>query len=113
MVFGEVTVGGSTTRTKYVVDNSGEFPQVLLELDPDNSDSIEKSYVWANDQVMVKYDGWHTGEGSARNASAGLNLRPPGVSVFDFQIVYQIDFLNTGAKNEQNWSVLSQFTIRF
>ncbi len=64
-------------------------------------------------QALGKYDGWHTGEGSARNFGVGFNLRPPNVSVLDFQMVYQVDYLNTGATDDKDWSVVSQVTVSF
>ena len=56
-VYKESTVSSVTTKRKYIVDVVGELPQILMELDPDNSNSIEKTYVYANDQVMVQYNG--------------------------------------------------------
>jgi len=64
-------------------------------------------------QALGKYDGWHTEAGSARNLGAGVNLRLPDVSMVEFQVLYQIDFLNTGAHDEQDWSIVSQVAVSF
>jgi hypothetical protein len=64
-------------------------------------------------EALGKYDGWHAGVGSARNLGVGLNLSHPDVSMVNFQVVYQVDFLDTGASNEQNWSVVSQVAVSF
>ncbi len=37
---------------KHIVDIAGDLPVILLELDTENSNSIEKTYLYANGQVL-------------------------------------------------------------
>ncbi|MBN1766614.1 MAG: RHS repeat-associated core domain-containing protein [Sedimentisphaerales bacterium] len=54
---------GSTTITrKYIVGNIGGLPGILLELDPNTGDSIEKTYIYANNQIICQYDGDTSGD---------------------------------------------------
>jgi len=45
------------SKRKSIVDTTGAFPQMLMELDPDATNAGKKSYVWANGQVLAQYDG--------------------------------------------------------
>ena len=38
--------------SKYIVDIVGDLPTILLEMDPDNSMSIEKAYIYGNSQRL-------------------------------------------------------------
>lgn len=40
---------------KYIVDVVGDLPVILMELD--GSGSIEKSYIYANSQIIAQHDG--------------------------------------------------------
>jgi hypothetical protein len=64
-------------------------------------------------EPMVAYDGFHTGEGSARTFSAGLNFYPPDISAFEIQTAYQRNFLNTVNQNMEDWNVIAQLAVRF
>ena len=64
-------------------------------------------------EPMVAYDGFHTGEGSARTFSAGLNFYPPDISAFEIQAAYQRNFLNTATQNMEDWHVIAQLAVRF
>jgi len=64
-------------------------------------------------EPMVAYDGFHTGEGSARTLSAGLNFYPPDISAFEIQTAYQRSFLNTVNQNMEDWNVIAQLAVRF
>jgi hypothetical protein len=64
-------------------------------------------------EPMVAYDGFHTGEGSARTLSAGLNFYPPDISAFEVQTAYQRNFLNTATQNMEDWHVIAQVVVRF
>jgi len=64
-------------------------------------------------EPLAKYDGWHTQEGSARNLSVGLTVRPEQVSLLELEAVYQLDFLNTRTRNERNWSAAVQLAASF
>jgi hypothetical protein len=66
-------------------------------------------------EPMVAYDGFHTGEGSARTLSAGLNFYPPDISAFEVQTAYQRSFLNTGSMDmrEEDWHAIAQLVVRF
>jgi len=48
---------GGTYQRKYIVDIVGDLPTILLELEPDDEDSftIEKTYVYANSQILAQY----------------------------------------------------------
>ena len=47
----------NNSKRKYIVDIVGDLPVILLELDPDNNDSIEKMYIYANSQIIAQHDG--------------------------------------------------------
>lgn len=64
-------------------------------------------------EPMVAYDGFHTGEGSARTFSAGLSFYPPDVSALEIQTAYQRNFLNTVNQNMEDWHVIAQLAVRF
>ena len=64
-------------------------------------------------EPMVAYDGFHTGEGSARTLSAGLNFYPPDISALEFQTAFQRNSLNTAAQNMEDWHVITQLAVRF
>jgi RHS repeat-associated protein len=48
---------GSTER-KYIVDVVGDLPVILLELD--STDTIQKTYIYGNSQILSQHDGNHT-----------------------------------------------------
>jgi hypothetical protein len=57
-VWRQSTVSGqTTTRRKYVVDISGELPTILLELDPNDSMAIKKTYIYADSQILAQHNG--------------------------------------------------------
>jgi len=56
MVAKQTTQASQTTRHKYIVDTVGNYPVILLVLDADDF-SILKSYIHANGQVLMQYDG--------------------------------------------------------
>ncbi|MDD5065074.1 MAG: RHS repeat-associated core domain-containing protein [Phycisphaerae bacterium] len=59
-VWRQSTVSGqTTTRRKYVVDISGELPTILLELDPNDSMAIKKTYIYADSQILAQHNGSH------------------------------------------------------
>ena len=64
-------------------------------------------------EPMVAYDWFHTGEGSARTLSAGLNYYPPDVSALEIQTAFQRNFLKTPAQNMEDWHVIAQLAVRF
>jgi len=64
-------------------------------------------------EPVVAYDGFHTGEGSARTLSAGLNFYPPDISALEIQTAFQRNFLNTTAQNMEDWHVIAQLAVRF
>jgi len=47
----------NNSKRKYIVDIVGDLPVILMELDPDNNDSIEKMYIYANSQILAQHDG--------------------------------------------------------
>jgi len=58
---------GQTTTRKYIVDIVGDLPVILMEIEPgaDESfgtedDSIAKTYIYANSQILAQHDGGHT-----------------------------------------------------
>jgi len=57
MIYKESTENSTTTRRKYIIDNTDEYPVVLMEPAPDNSNAIEKTYLFSNSQILVQYDG--------------------------------------------------------
>ncbi|UCF00403.1 MAG: hypothetical protein JSV82_04890 [Planctomycetota bacterium] len=54
------SVTAGTVNRKYIVDIVGGLPVILLELDPNNSNSIEKTHIYANSQILAQHDGPHT-----------------------------------------------------
>ncbi len=50
------TNNGATKR-KYIVDVIGDLPTVLLELDPNNSMEIKKTYIYSNSQILAEHNG--------------------------------------------------------
>ena len=54
-------IGNGTTTRKYIVDPVGRLSQILLEIDPKGpgavDDVIEKTHMYANDQIVAQYDG--------------------------------------------------------
>jgi len=53
-----VTNASGTTRRKYIVDTASSLPTILIELDPDNSNQVVKSYLYDNNsQILIQYDG--------------------------------------------------------
>ena len=64
-------------------------------------------------EPMLAYDGFHTGEGSARTLSVGLNYYPPDISAFEIQTAYQWNLLNTATQNTEEWHVIAQVVVRF
>jgi len=42
------------------VDIVGDLPVILMEIDPDNNNSIEKTYIYANGQILAQHNGDHT-----------------------------------------------------
>ena len=61
-IYREVDNGTTVTKRKYILDITTSPPVVLLELDPDNSNSIEQSYVYAEIEILVQYDGDQSGQ---------------------------------------------------
>jgi RHS repeat-associated protein len=49
-----------TGQRKYIVDIVGDLPVILMELDPDNDMHIERTYIYANSQIMAQHLGDHT-----------------------------------------------------
>ena len=47
---------GSSTIRKYIVDIVGDLPVILMELNA-SDDSIVKSYVYANGQILMQQSG--------------------------------------------------------
>jgi len=45
---------------KYIVDIIGDLPVILMELDPNNGMNIEKTYIYANGQILAQHDGDYT-----------------------------------------------------
>jgi RHS repeat-associated protein len=63
-VYKESTVNQTMTKSKYIVDPTGDMSLILLEVDPDDNDpntSIRKTYLYANSQVIAQHDG-HYGD---------------------------------------------------
>jgi RHS repeat-associated protein len=59
-VYKESTVDQTTTKSKYIVDPTGDLSLILLEIDPDENDPnacIRKTYIYANSQVIAQHDG--------------------------------------------------------
>ena len=61
-VYKESTVSQTTTKSKYIVDPTGELSLILLEIDPDENDpntSIRKTYIYANSDILSQHDGFY------------------------------------------------------
>ena len=61
-VYKESTVSETTTKSKYIVDPTGDLSLILLEIDPDENDpndAISKTYIYANSQVIAQHDGYY------------------------------------------------------
>ena len=61
-VYKESTVSQSTTKSKYIVDPTGDLSLILLEIDPDENDpndAIRKTYIYANSQTLAQHDGYY------------------------------------------------------
>ena len=43
-----------------IVDIVGDLPVILMEIDPDNNNSIEKTYIYANGEILAQHNGDHT-----------------------------------------------------
>jgi len=56
-IYKESTNGSTTTKRKYIVDIVGDLPVILLELDPDNNNSIKKTYIYGNSQIIAQHNG--------------------------------------------------------
>ena len=56
-IYREAKVGQTTAKRKYIVDVAAGLPVILLELDPDNSNSVRKTYVYAQDRIIFQHDG--------------------------------------------------------
>ena len=52
----EITDGITSTKRKYIIDPAGDLSQILLEINPAD-DTIVKTYMYANDQIVAQYDG--------------------------------------------------------
>ena len=52
--------GQDPVERKYIIDYAADLPVVLAELDPDNYNSVEKTYIYANGQVIAQHDGGYT-----------------------------------------------------
>jgi len=48
---------GASNTNKYIVDIVGDLPVILLELDPNDNMSIEKTYIYANSQILAQHEG--------------------------------------------------------
>lgn len=75
---------------------------------------VETRYIfhhWV--EPMLVYDGFHTGDGSARTLSAGVNFHPPKITAFEIQTAYQKYYLNTSTRSLQDWQIVAQVAIRF
>ncbi len=53
--------GTSEYNHKYIVDMVGELPVILLVLDADDDNAILKSYIHANNQIIMQHNGDYTG----------------------------------------------------
>ena len=61
-VYKESTVSETTTKSKYIVDPTGDLSLILLEIDPDENDpndAIRKTYIYANSQTIAQHDGYY------------------------------------------------------
>jgi RHS repeat-associated protein len=61
-IYKESTVGQTTTKSKYIVDPTGDLSLILLEVDPDETDPnecVRKTYVYGNSQLLAQHDGYY------------------------------------------------------
>ncbi len=61
-IYKSVDNGSTTTDRKYIVDTVGRLPVILLEVDTsqnDPNDSIVKTYLYANAQILAQQDGYY------------------------------------------------------
>jgi len=56
-IFKESTVSSQSVKRKYIVDIVGRLPVILMVMDAGNDNSVTKSYVYANSQVLAQYEG--------------------------------------------------------
>ena len=49
--------GSTTVKRHYIMANINGLSQILLEIDVDDPNIIEKAYVYADNQVLLQYDG--------------------------------------------------------
>ena len=56
-MYKEVPGTPNPVKRKYIVDVAGKLPVKLLVMDAGNNNSVTKSYVYANSQVLAQYDG--------------------------------------------------------
>ena len=61
-VYRKITNGQTVEHERYyVVDNAGKYSQILLEIEPgetpQDDDTIEKTYIYAHNQVLAQIDG--------------------------------------------------------
>ena len=56
-IFASTIEAGVTTNRKYIVATINELPVVLMELDPNDNNAVVKSYVYANDQIIMQHTG--------------------------------------------------------
>jgi len=61
-IYKETDNGSTTVKRKYIVDIVGDLPVILLELDPDSSNAVKKTCLYANGQILAQYDGHFTDE---------------------------------------------------
>jgi len=57
IVYKESTKNSVTTKRKYIVDTLGEYPVILVELDPSDNNAVKKCYIRTEDQVLMQRDG--------------------------------------------------------
>jgi RHS repeat-associated protein len=65
MLYKETVQGSTTVQRKFIVDVTGEYPVILMEIDPADS-TIEKSYLCFNGQTLIQYDGSMAGTNVAK-----------------------------------------------
>jgi RHS repeat-associated protein len=61
-VYKESTVNQTMTKSKYIVDPTGDMSLILLEINADENDPnacIRKTYIYANSQVIAQHDGFY------------------------------------------------------
>ncbi len=55
-IWRQTVINSTTTTRKLIVDATGDYPVVLLEIDPSNS-QIVKTFIHANGQILMQHDG--------------------------------------------------------